>query len=108
MWNIKIENFVKYLNSETEFLTIDLENKIKSEDFKNFLECMTFVTIPPKNKNELSIQNQNKIQTLIASKYGKIAKCSEFNLSSRELSKEYSFALSLSLSFSLPTRQLDK
>ena len=46
---------------------------------------------------------------MIASKYGKLAKCSVFNLSKRELSKEESFAfLSLGLNFSLPTKQPDK
>ena len=33
---IKIDKIVKYLNSETEFLTNNLKNKIKSEYFKIF------------------------------------------------------------------------
>ena len=101
-----IERNTNHIKTIPKLLTNEIENKRKSEDFKNFLKCIKSFTT--KHKNKLSIQNQNKLQKLIASKYGKLAKCSVFNLSQRELSEEESFALSLGLNFSLPTKQLDK
>ena len=103
---IKLEKIVKYLNSVADSLRNDLENKIKSEDFKKFLEYINSVIT--KHKEKLSIQNQNKIKKLVSSKYGTLAKCSVINLSKRELSEQESFALSLGLNFSLPSKQIDK
>ena len=61
-------------------------------------------SVTTKHKGRLSIQNQIKLKKLITSKHGTLAKCSVFNLFKRELSEQESFALSLGLNFSLPSK----
>ena len=51
---------------------------------------------------------EDNLDRLIVSKFGCLTRCSIYNLSLKKLTKQESFALILSLDFSLPCYKIDR
>ena len=62
------------------------------------------------SRQEVKYKKKNKdtFKRLTKSKFGTVSKCSKHNLSSKQLSEQKLFTLSVGLNFSLPGSNIDK
>ena len=99
------------LSNKTEQYTYDncllrLESKISTSHFESFKAYIDQVI--SKQDEKYMKKNRHTLNRLVTSKFGTLTKGSVHNLSSKKLSEQESFALSLGLNFSLPCSKIDK
>ena len=103
---IKYEGSISNLQCTYENCIVTLESNISSSHFESFKAYIDLVI----SRLEVKYMKKNRdtVNRLVTSKFGTLTKGSVHNLSSKKLSEQESFALSLGLNFSLPCSKIDK
>ena len=103
---VKYEDSISNLQYTYDNCLSTLESKISTNHFESFKAYIDQVI--SKQDEKYMKKNRHTLNRLVTSKFGTLTKGNVHNLSSKKLSEQESFALSLGLNFSLPCSKIDK